>query len=120
MQKKNLAYFEAELLKRKQAIIEEASKTINTELRNRKGYFPDTIDRSCWETDRNFLLRLRDRERKLLKKIDEALFRIQNGTFGICQECGEDIGEDRLKVRPVATLCISCKEDQEQAERMQS
>jgi len=118
MHKKKLAYFEAELLKRKQAIIEEATKTINKELRNRKEYFPDTIDRSRWEADRNFLLRLRDRERKLLKKIDEALLRIQNGTFGICQECGEYISEARLKVRPVATLCISCKEDQEQAERM--
>lgn len=120
MNKKKLGQFEAELQKRKQAIIEEATKTVNTELRNRKLEFPDTIDRSCWDADRNFLLRLRDRERKLLKKIDEALLRIQNGTFGICEECGEEIDENRLKVRPVATLCISCKEDQEYKEKTMS
>ena len=120
MNKKKLKHFEAELLKRKQVIIEEATKTVNTELRNRKQEFPDTIDRSRWETGRNFLLRLRDRERKLLKKIDEALSRIENGTFGICKECGEKIDENRLKVRPVATLCISCKEDQEHNEKIMS
>lgn len=118
MNKKKLKHFEAELLKRKEAIIEEATKTVNTELRNRREEFPDTIDRSCWEIDRNFLLRLRDRERKLLKKIDEALLRIEAGTFGTCEECGEEIDEKRLKVRPVATLCIACKEDQELNERL--
>lgn len=120
MNKKKLRYFETELLKQKQALIEEASRTVNTELRNRKQEFPDTLDRSCWEADRNFLLRLRDRERKLLKKIDEALLRIEEGTFGICKECGEEIGENRLKVRQVATLCIPCKEDQENEEKMKS
>ena len=81
---------------------------------------PDTIDRSSVETDRNFTLKLRDRERKLLKKIDDALSRIDNKTFGVCEECGEEIGVNRLKVRPVATLCIACKEEQEKKEKMMS
>lgn len=120
MNKKRLRYFEAELLKQREALIEEATRTVNTELKNRKQEFPDTIDRSCWEADRNFLLRLRDRERKLLKKIEEALLRIEDGTFGICKECGEEIDENRLRARPVATLCISCKEDQEHKEKLMS
>lgn len=81
---------------------------------------PDTVDRSSIETDRNFLLRLRDRERKLLKKINESLKRIEDGSFGICLRCSEEINEKRLKVRPMATLCISCKEEQEKKEKLSS
>ncbi|MBI1988037.1 MAG: RNA polymerase-binding protein DksA [Nitrospinae bacterium] len=118
MNKKTLKYFEQELVKKRQDLIEEATKTVNTDLKAQKGELPDTVDRSSLETDRSFLLRLRDRERKLIKKIDETLARIKEGTFGICMECGEEIDEERLKVRPVATLCISCKEDQEQKEKL--
>lgn len=118
MNKKTLKYFEQELLKKRQELIEEASKTVSQDLKVRKGDLSDTVDRSSLETDRNFLLRLRDRERKLIKKIDEALARLKEGTFGICEECGEEIDEGRLKARPVATLCISCKEDQEQKEKL--
>jgi DnaK suppressor protein len=72
------------------------------------------------ESDRNFLLRIKDRERKLIMKVKEALDRIDDGTFGICESCGRPISEKRLMARPVTTLCIECKtetEDQERIER---
>ena len=79
--------------------------------------FPDPVDRASLESDRNFLLRVRDRERKLMAKIQEALQRIEDGEFGICEECGCEISEGRLEARPVTTLCIECKEDQENKEK---
>jgi DnaK suppressor protein len=98
-------------------LIEEASQTLNG-MSSEKALFPDPTDRASLESDRNFLLRIRDRERKLLVKIQEALNRIDEGSFGICQECGEDISESRLKARPVATLCVECKRKQERQEKM--
>ncbi|TNF47144.1 RNA polymerase-binding protein DksA [bacterium] len=83
-----------------------------------KAQFADPTDRASMETDRNFLLRIRDRERRLISKIDKALKRIEEGSFGICDECGEDIEINRLKARPVATLCIHCKTLQEEEERL--
>ena len=79
--------------------------------------FPDMADRATLESDRNFLLRIRDRERRLIQKIREALARIENGTYGICEGCGEDINERRLKARPVTTLCVECKTAQEAEEK---
>lgn len=79
--------------------------------------FPDPTDRGSLEGDRNLTLRIRDRERKLLTKIDEALGRIEDGSYGICEECGGQIGVGRLKARPVTTLCIECKSQQEADER---
>jgi len=87
------------------------------------GDFPDPTDRASLESDRNFLLRIKDRERKLIMKVKEALDRIDNGTFGICESCGKPISEKRLMARPVTTLCIECKterEDQEQIERQRA
>jgi DnaK suppressor protein len=77
---------------------------------------PDTTDQAQAEMDRNFLLRLKEREQKLLKKIDQAVERIDNGTFGTCRGCGNDIPLQRLKARPVADLCIECKTREEQDE----
>ena len=77
----------------------------------------DPTDRASLESDRNFLLRMKDRERKLLAKIDEAFARIEDGSYGRCEECGLEIGLERLKARPVTTLCISCKSSQEARER---
>ncbi len=77
----------------------------------------DPTDRASLESDRNFLLRMRDRERKLLSKIDEAFARIDNGSYGRCEECDGPIGVERLKARPVTTLCIDCKSEQEDRER---
>jgi len=84
---------------------------------NDKDTFPDPTDRANLETDRNFLLRIRDRERRLIVKIKEALARIDDQTFGICEECGEDISEERLKARPVTTHCIACKTKAEEEEK---
>jgi DnaK suppressor protein len=80
--------------------------------------FPDMTDQASVEADQNFTLRLREREQKLLKKIDEALERIGNGTFGICESCGEEISLKRLEARPVTTLCIECKTRQEADEKI--
>ncbi len=74
-------------------------------------------DRASLEGNRNLLLRIRDRERKLISKIDEALGRIDDGSYGKCEECGQDIGIERLRARPVTTLCIECKSLQEAQER---
>jgi DnaK suppressor protein len=82
-----------------------------------KENFPDPTDRASLESDRNFMLRIRDRESKLIKKIKKALARIENGTFGICEKCGEDISKERLKARPVTTQCIDCKTKEEAFEK---
>jgi DnaK suppressor protein len=116
MKKERLAYFEELLTNRLEGLLNEAEKTV-TGMTNDKNTFPDPTDRANLETDRNFLLRIRDRERKLILKIKEALARIEDGTFGICEECGEEISEERLKARPVTTLCIGCKTKAEAEEK---
>lgn len=78
--------------------------------------FPDMNDQATAEADQNFALRIKDRERKLIKKIDEALERLSTKTYGICEGCGEEIPLKRLKARPVTTFCIACKTQQEQEE----
>jgi len=78
--------------------------------------FPDMNDQATAEADQNFALRIKDRERKLLKKIDEALERLSARTYGICEGCGEVIPLKRLRARPVTTFCIDCKTRQEQEE----
>jgi len=93
----------------------EAGKTV--ENMDEDGNFPDPTDRASLEASRNSVLRIRDRERKLIFKIQEALQRLENGEYGICEECGEEIGIGRLKARPVTTLCITCKSSQEIEER---
>jgi DnaK suppressor protein len=93
----------------------EVSETV-TGMRSDAEPFPDPNDRASLESDRNLTLRIRDRERKLRSKIEEALARIDDGTFGICETCGEPIGLKRLEARPVTTLCVACKESQEDQE----
>jgi DnaK suppressor protein len=80
--------------------------------------FPDLGDQATAEIDRNFMLRLRGRERKLLKKIEEAIERIDQGVFGICDKCGLEIDIRRLEARPVTTMCIECKILQEEEEKL--
>ena len=79
--------------------------------------FPDPTDRASFESNRNSVLRIRDRERKLIFKMEEALTRLDEEQFGICEECGEQIGIERLKARPMTTLCIDCKSSQEIEEK---
>lgn len=80
--------------------------------------FPDMGDQASAEIDRNFMLRLRGREQKLLKKIDGVLESIDSGSYGICEACGAEIGIERLEARPVTSLCIECKTEQEEEERL--
>ena len=99
-------------------LLAEAGETITEGLKPEKENYADLGDQASAETDRNLLLRLRGREQRLLKKIDEALKRIEDGTFGICETCGEKIGAKRLQARPVTTLCIDCKTAQEEEEKL--
>ncbi|MBE0504818.1 MAG: RNA polymerase-binding protein DksA [Desulfuromonadales bacterium] len=98
-------------------LLRDAGRTV-TEMTDEKTNFPDPTDRASLESDRNFELRIRDRERKLILKIREALERIETGEFGVCESCGEDISQARLKARPVTTLCIDCKTEQERQEKI--
>jgi len=117
MEEGKYEYFRGVLLEEMRVLLEDAEKTVSgmtAETTN----FPDPNDRATQESDRSFELRIRDRERKLINKIKEALERIDEGTFGICDVCGEEISEARLKARPVTTLCIDCKMEQEQKEKL--
>lgn len=104
------------LITRKEALLAEAEEALN-ELPGQT-IFPDLGDQATAETERSFMLRLRGRERRLLKKIDEAIERIESGVFGICDKCGMEIDIRRLEARPVTTLCIECKTQQEEEERL--
>jgi RNA polymerase-binding transcription factor len=116
MKKADLDYFKTLLSERLQDLLSQAGSTVSG-MTKAKENFPDPTDRAALETDRNFMLRIRDREGKLIKKIKKTLARVENGTFGICDECGEDISIERLKARPVTALCIECKTRQEAEEK---
>lgn len=115
MKKKDVEYFKKLLTERLHTLLAEANETVSG-MTDGKASFPDPTDRAAMEADRNFMLRIRDRERKLIVKIREALERIDNGTYGICDSCGEDISIKRLKARPVTTQCIECKTKEEAKE----
>lgn len=116
MTEEKLLHFKSVLSKKLEVLLEEALKTVDT-MTKEDDNFPDPTDRATLESDRNFELRIRDRERKLIPKIQDALQRIEDGTYGICEECGEEISEKRLEFRPEATLCISCKTKEEELEK---
>jgi DnaK suppressor protein len=116
MNQETIDYFRDYLTQRLQELLNRADNTV-TGMTNQKETFPDPTDRASLESDRNFMLRIRDRENKLIKKIRKALDRIEDGSFGICESCGEDISMERLKARPVTTLCIECKTKQEAMEK---
>lgn len=109
-------YFRCLLQEEMRMLLDEADKTVS-EMTADNTNFPDPNDRATQECDRTFELRIRDRERRLINKIREALQRIEEGTFGTCELCGESISEARLKARPVTTLCIDCKIEQEKKEK---
>jgi DnaK suppressor protein len=110
-------YYRALLNRKLEGLLDEANRTVSgmTDLDDN---FPDPTDRASLESDRNFTLRIRDRERKLIIKIKEALERLEAGTYGICEACGEEISDKRLEARPVTTLCIDCKKRQESDEKL--
>ena len=105
-----------DLERQRAAILAEAGEGLT----NRKSQetFADVSDQATAEADQNFSMRIKEREQKLLKKIDEALDRMDKQTYGICERCEEDIPYKRLKARPVTTLCIACKTLQEQEEKI--
>jgi DnaK suppressor protein len=117
MDKEHLEIFRALLHERLEELIGKAEVTRTTMTGGGAAPFPDPADRATLETDRNFTLRIRDRERKLISKILEALERIEDGTYGMCEICGGDISEKRLRARPVTTMCIACKSRMEALEK---
>ena len=110
-------YFRLKLLRWKEDILREARETL-LHLQNENENHPDHADRASSETDRAIELRARDRQRKLLAKIDAALGRIEEGTYGFCEETGEPISIHRLEARPIATLSIEAQERHERRERV--
>jgi len=116
MKKKDLDFFKDYLTDRVEELLDQADDTVS-DMTDTNDNFPDPTDRASLEADRNFMLRIRDREHKLIKKIRGALDRIENGTFGMCESCGEDISIQRLKARPVTTQCIDCKTKEEALEK---
>jgi DnaK suppressor protein len=117
MNKRETKKFREILLQQRREILKNASKTLGGEIHLDPDDFPDEIDLASSESALAFTGRLRAREATLLVKIDRAIEKIAEGTFGICENCGEKIGVKRLEARPVAELCIECKTEQERAER---
>ncbi len=113
-----LSYFKKKLVEWKADLLSGSSNTIHT-MQAETHEEPDIADRASTETDRAIELRARDRERKLISKIDEALQRITDGEYGYCEETGEPIGVARLEARPIATLSIDAQERHERKERTQ-
>jgi DnaK suppressor protein len=116
MNKDQLEHFRQLLLAWKRELMEEVDRTM-LHMKDDAANFPDPNDRATQESEFGLELRTRDRERKLLKKIDSALARIDDGTYGYCEETGDEIGLRRLEARPVATLCVEAQERRELAER---
>lgn len=106
-----------DLERQKGALLAGAGEIISNGLNPGGTNLSDLGDQASAEADQNFILRLKGREQRLLKKIDEAMERIANGTFGICDSCGEEIDYKRLKARPVTVLCIECKTREEEEEK---
>jgi len=117
LSKAQLDKFEKQLATWRKELDGGLNQTIQSMHKEEQTAFPDPADQATMETDRNFDLRIRDRERKLIKKVDQALNRIKDGSFGICESCGGNISAKRLQARPVTTLCIDCKTSQEIEER---
>ena len=117
LNQKDLKRFKKMLEDSRKAILANARKTMEEESNFDTDDLPDEIDQASSEYAQSMVFRLRDREKFLLKKIEKALLRIEDGTFGICERCEEPISAKRLEARPVTTLCIRCKEEQEKKEQ---
>jgi DnaK suppressor protein len=117
MNKKELDRFKKQLTKQLAELEGKADGSVE-HLNTADEYYPDPTDRASAESDRNFDIRVHDRERKLIMKVKEALQRIEDGEFGICEDCGEPIDMKRLEARPVTTLCLDCKVQREREEKL--
>lgn len=105
-----------ELQRQMDELLAEAGRTVSDMTGVPEENFPDPTDRALLESNRNFTLRIRDRERKLLVKVRDAIKRIDSGSFGVCEGCGGDIEKKRLIARPMTTMCIDCKTVAEEEE----
>jgi len=117
MNKTQLKRFRTLLEEKRDDIIKKAKQTLDEDMALDANDLPDEMDLASSEYLQSFTFRLRGREKSFLDKINKALERIDNSTFGVCEECGEEISVKRLEARPETTLCIRCKEDQERAEK---
>ena len=117
LKKKDLKRFRELLHEKKEEILKNAKRTLNEDMTLDADDLPDEMDLASSEYLQSFTFRLRGRERFFLEKIDQALKRIEDGSFGICESCEEPISIKRLEARPETTLCIRCKEDQERVEK---
>ena len=116
LKEKDIEYFRELLTKHLEGLLEHAKDTVSGMVAPKEN-FPDPTDRASFESGRDFMLLIRDRESKLIKKIRRALDRIEDNTIGVCEKCGEDISLARLKARPVTTQCIDRKTKEEAAEK---
>ncbi len=117
MEEKDLAFLKALLTNWLDELLNHAGNAA-VGLRSYVDYSPDPIDQAAFDTERSFNLRIRGRERVLINKIKNSLEDIENGDYGICEDCGREIAFERLKARPVARRCIHCKTKQENMERV--
>ena len=117
MDAKDLLRFQTMLEESRQSLLQSAKRTLLEESTFDTDDLPDEIDLASSEYAQSMVFRLRDREKFLLRKIEKALDRIRDGIFGICERCEEEINIKRLEARPVTTLCIRCKEEQEKKEK---
>jgi DnaK suppressor protein len=117
LSKDKLQMFKETLEAKRKQILENAQNTLADEMTLDADDLPDEMDLASSEYLQSFTFRLRGREKFLLEKVEHALEKIEDGTFGMCEECGEEISLKRLEARPETNLCIRCKEEQERAER---
>lgn len=117
MNTESLQKFKALLTEKRDEILHRAKETLKEDMTLDTDDLPDEMDLASSEYLQSFTFRLRGRERGLLDKVEKALGRIEDGSFGMCDSCGEEISAKRLEARPEATLCIQCKEEQERQER---
>jgi DnaK suppressor protein len=114
---KKKKYYRDLLVERLSMLLAEANSLVSS-ITRLKHESHDPIDQASLEADRNFTVRIKQREGKLIAEIKDALERLEEGTFGLCQECGEEISEKRLKAHPMTALCIQCQREQETKERV--
>jgi DnaK suppressor protein len=118
MEAKALAKYRKMLLEERQRLLNNSKQSLKSDLALSPDDLPDETDLAANEVNQNLIFRLRDRERQLIGKINEALARMDEGTFGLCESCEEPIEPKRLDVRPVSTLCVACKERQEHKDKV--
>jgi DnaK suppressor protein len=117
MNKAQLKKFKTMLEEKRDEIVKKAKQTLSEDMMLDANDLPDEMDLASSEYLQSFTFRLRGREKSFLDKIEKALAKIEDGTFGNCEECGEEVTMKRLEARPETSLCIRCKEDQERAEK---